>query len=146
MNSRLLPVINLVGCLALAGLVVVQWRREHVLDMATAGLRKELAESRAQTAEEAERRAALERDIVVLKESMEATQLAAETSARNLAAKQQLAGQLEAELAAARQQVTAWEQALKQRDERIGALDAELAKTRARLNEAVARLKEAAAR
>jgi hypothetical protein len=146
MNSRLLPVINLVGCLALAGLVVVQWRREHVLDMATAGLRKELADSRAQTAEEAERRAALERDIVVLKESMEATQLAAETSARNLAAKQQLAGQLEAELAAARQQVTAWEQALKQRDERIGALDAELAKTRARLNEAVARLKEAAAR
>jgi chromosome segregation ATPase len=146
MNSRLLPVINLVGCLALAGLVVVQWRREHVLDMATADLRKELAESRAQTAEEAERRAALERDIVVLKESMEATQLAAETSARNLAAKQQLAGQLEAELAAARQQVTAWEQALKQRDERIGALDAELARTRARLNEAVARLKEAAAR
>jgi len=146
MNSRLLPVINLVGCLALAGLVVVQWRREHVLDMATAGLRKELADSRAQTAEEAERRAALERDIVVLKESMEATQVAAESSARNLAAKQQLAGQLEAELAAARQQVTAWEQALKQRDERIGALDAELAKTRARLNEAVARLKEAAAR
>ena len=146
MNSRLLPVINLVGCLTLAGLVVVQWRREHMLDMATAGLRKELADSRAQTAEEAERRAALERDIVVLKESMEATQLAAETSARNLATKQQLVGQLEAELAAARQQVTAWEQALKQRDERIGALDAELAKTRARLNEAVARLKEAAAR
>jgi hypothetical protein len=47
-----------------------------------AGLRQELAESRAQTAEESKRRAALERDIEVLKESMEATQQAAESAAR----------------------------------------------------------------
>ena len=53
---------------------------------------------------------------------------------------------LTAELAAAREQLAAWEQALAQRDERIQTLDAELVRARQRLEEAIARLREAGAR
>jgi chromosome segregation ATPase len=146
MNSRVLPVLNLVGCLALTGLVVLQWRKERSMVGSLAGLKSELATARHQAVEDAKHRAALERDIAVLKESIEATQKAAETSARNFAEKDQQATQLQTEIAAAREQVTAWEAALKQRDERIQTLDGDLAKTRARLDEAITRLKEAGAR
>lgn len=146
MNSRVLPILNLIGCLALTGLVVVQWRKERAMDGTLAGLKSELSTAKRQAAEDAKHRAALERDIAVLKESIEATQKAAETSDRNFAEKDQLATQLQTEIAAAREQVAAWEAALKQRDERIRALDADLTKTRARLDEAVIRLKAAGAR
>jgi capsule polysaccharide export protein KpsE/RkpR len=82
----------------------------------------------------------------VLKESIEATQQAAESSARNLAEKDQLVNQLQTANASAREQVAVWEDAVKQRDERIQALDADLGKTRARLDEAIQRLKESGAR
>jgi chromosome segregation ATPase len=146
MNSRVLPVLNLVGCLALTGLVLVQWRKEHVTDAATAALRNELNSARAEIAEAAKQRAALERDIVVLKESIEATQKSAETSARGLEEKERQVAELETGIATARGQVTAWEAAIQQRDERIRTLEGDLAKTRQRLDEAVARIKEAAAR
>ena len=97
-------------------------------------------------AEEAKRRAALERDITVLKESIEATQQAAEAAARSLAEKEQATTQLQTELSAAREQVTTWEGALKARDERIHALEENLAATRRRLDEAIAKLKAAGAR
>jgi chromosome segregation ATPase len=146
MNSRVLPVLNLIGCLALTGLVVVQWRKERSLDGALSGLKTELATARHQAAEDAKHRTALERDISVLKESIEATQQAAESSARNLAEKDQLVNQLQTANASAREQVAVWEDAVKQRDERIQALDADLGKTRARLDEAIQRLKESGAR
>ncbi|MCU0777449.1 MAG: hypothetical protein MUF86_07250, partial [Akkermansiaceae bacterium] len=63
MNSRVLPVLNLIGCLALTGLVVVQWRREHITDAVAAGLRRELATARQEIAEAARQRTTLERDI-----------------------------------------------------------------------------------
>lgn len=138
--------INLIGCLSLAGLVVVQWRKEHIADAATTALRQELNNARNGIAEAAKQRAALERDIVVLKESIEATQMSAENSARGLEEKQKQVAELEAGIATAREQVTAWEAAIQQRDERIRTLVADLEKTRQRLDEAVARLKEAAAR
>ena len=122
MNPRVLPILNLIGCLALTGLVVVQWRREHLTDAAAAGLRQELATARTEIAEAAKQRAALERDIVVLKESIEATQKSAETSARGLEEKERQVAELESGIATAREQVTAWEAAVKQRDERIRTL------------------------
>jgi chromosome segregation ATPase len=146
MNSRVLPVLNLIGCLALTGLVVAQWRKELASDTAIAGLKSELAVARSTAAEEAKRCAALERDIAVLKEAIEATQKSAETASRGLAEKAQLNSTLETELVAARGRVTAWETAIRERDERIRTLDADLTKTRARLDEAVIRLKAAGAR
>jgi chromosome segregation ATPase len=146
MASRALPILNAIGCLALTGLVVAQWQREHRLDGTLARLRSELATAKNQAAEEAKRRAALENDISVLKESIEATQNAAESSARLLAEKGEHTARLEADLNTAREQVTAWETALKARDERIRTLDAELTASRKRLDEAIARLKSAGAR
>lgn len=146
MNSRFLPVLNLIGCLALTGLVVTQWRRERSLDGALADLKSQLATANHQAGEDAKRRTALEQDISVLKESLVATQKAAESAARELEEKEQLITQLQAANAAAREQLATWEDAVKQRDERIRTLDEQLTKARAKLDEAVARLKEAAAR
>lgn len=144
MTPRVLPVLNAIGCLLLTGLVVAQWRKERMLDGTLTELRGEVFTARQQAADEAERRAALQRDIAVLKESIEATQQAAEASARSLAEKDRMATQLQRDLTAARAQVTTWETSLKARDERIRSLDADLAATRKRLAEAIARLKDAA--
>lgn len=146
MNPRAFPILNAIGCLALTGLVIAQWRKERSLDGTLAGVKSELVAARNQAAEDAKQRAAIERDIAVLKESIESTQQAAETSARTLAEKDQLATQLQTELSTAREQVIAWETALKLRDERILSLDADLTATRRRLEEAIAKLKAAGAR
>jgi chromosome segregation ATPase len=146
MNARLLPVLNVIGCLALTALIIVQWRKEHVLDRAAAGLRQQLADSRAETATEATRRTALERDITILKESIEATQQAAEKSTRELEEQRKLAATLQSEVTVAREQIINWQEAIKQRDDRIIILTDELTRTRQRLEEAIARLREAANR
>jgi chromosome segregation ATPase len=146
MTSRTLPIINAIGCLVLTGVVVLQWRKERALDASLYGLRTELSAARGKADEEAKRRAALERDIEVLKDSIASTQQAAESVTRNLVEKDQAAAQLQTELNAAREQLTLWEAALKARDERIVTLDANLAATRKRLDEAVAKLRSAGAR
>ncbi len=146
MTPRALVIINTIGCLMLTALVVVQWRGERELDATVATLRSQLATAANQAAEDAKHRAALERDIAVLKESIEATQKAAESSALALAEKDVLAERLQTELTAATEQVAAWEAALKTRDERILSLSAEIDVTRKRLDEAIAKLKEAGAR
>lgn len=146
MSPRALPILNAIGCLVLTGLVVAQWRKERLLDGALAGLGTELAAAHERAAGEAKRHAALERDVTVLKESIEATQRAGEAAALSLAEKEQATTQLQTELSAAREQVTTWQGALKARDERIHALEENLAATRRRLDEAIAKLKAAGAR
>lgn len=146
MTPRTLVIINTIGCLLLTALVVVQWRGERKLDDTVATLRTQLAAAANHAAEDAKHRAALERDIAVLKESIEATQKAAESSTRALAEKEVLAERLQTELTDATDQVAAWETALKARDARILSLAAEIDATRKRLDEAIAKLKEAGAR
>ncbi|MFZ9937011.1 MAG: hypothetical protein ACO3JG_08095 [Luteolibacter sp.] len=153
MKARLLPLLNAVGCIALTVLVAVQWRIEHQSHLVNQGLRKQIAAAETKAAEDAKHRAALERDIALLKESLETTQLAAEKSAADaekfataLLEQEKINQTLSAELAAAREQLAAWEKAVAQRDDRIETLDAELARTRQRLEEAIARLKEDGAR
>jgi septal ring factor EnvC (AmiA/AmiB activator) len=146
MKFRALPLLNAIGCLALICLVVVQWLRERATTDDLLALRADLAAATARTTAESERRSALERDLAVLKEAIEATQQAAETTARDLPEKTTLTATLRTELASAREQVTAWEAALKARDERILSLTADLTATRQRLAEAIAKLKAAAGR
>ncbi len=146
MTPRALVIINTIGCLLLTALVVVQWRGERELDETVATLRTQLSTAANQAAEDAKHRAALERDIAVLKESIEATQKAAESSALALAEKDALAERLQTELTAATEQVAAWESALKTRDERILSLSSEIESTRKRLDEAITKLKEAGAK
>ena len=119
MNCRALPILNAIGCLVLTGVIVLQWQRERALDGSLAQLKSELAS-------ESKRAADLERDIAVLKESLEATQ--------------QSAAQ------AAAEQLTIWQTAVAGRDAKLRELDAALAATRQRLDAAIARLKEAGAR
>jgi len=145
-NNRVLPILNAVGCLALTVLVVVQWQREHETSRVVDRLRNEIAAAHARAAEDARHRAALGRDISVLKEAIESIQRAAEQSALELEEQQQLNASLQAEVAATGEQLAAWEAAVKQRDQRITTLNEELERTRQRLEEAVARLREAGAR
>jgi septal ring factor EnvC (AmiA/AmiB activator) len=146
MKFRALSLLNTLGCLALIGLVVVQWQRERATTGDLVALRADLAAATARATAESERRGTLERDLAVLKEAIEATQQAAESTARDLTEKTTLTTTLQAELATAREQVSAWETALKARDERIQSLSAELTATRERLTEAVAKLKAAGGR
>lgn len=145
MTARTLTLLNAVGCLVLIVLILAQWGKERLLHSDLAKVRIELAAATTRAAEEAGRRTALERDIEVLKEAITATQQAAETATRELGEKATLATTLEAELKTAREQIAAWEAAIKARDERIQVLGTDLAATRKRLDEAVARLKAAAA-
>jgi chromosome segregation ATPase len=146
MTSRALPLVNAIGCLALTGLVLAQWLKER-------SMREELAQSKArlslslqQTDEETKRSAALERDITLLKETLESAQKAALTATDDIVSKDRAIAQLQAELSAAREQITTWEAALKTRDEQIRALDSNLAATRKRLEEAIQALKAAGAK
>lgn len=146
MIPRTLTLLNTIGCLALTGLVVAQWCKERTIRGNLAETTFQLANAKDQAAEESQRRAALERDIAVLKETIEATQKAAETSAHDFAEKDALANGLQTQLTSAREQLAVWEAALKTRDERIHLLDSQLAATRKRLDEAIAKLKVAGAK
>lgn len=150
MKSRVLPILNAIGCLILTGLVVTQWRqeRDHLRDIQN--LQSALAGSRENLTAETRRSAALERDIAALKESIEATQQAAEAAARGLAEQSSQAEVLQTELATTREQaaakIKAWEDAIAARDAKLQSLNADLTATRARLDEAIAKLKAAGAR
>lgn len=146
MKSRVLPILNAIGCLVLTGVIFIQWQRERAAGESLAKLKTELHAANDLAADETKRADGLERDIAVLKESMEATQKAAEASARLMEEKTAQAAGLETEVTAAREQLKTWEAAIAARDEKLRALDAQLTATRQRLDEAIAKLKEAGAR
>lgn len=146
MTPRTLPLLNAIGCLALTGLVVAQWRKERSMRDELADTKAKLSLSLQQTDEEVKHRTALERDIAVLKETIESAKKAAETSTKDLVEKDGTVTRLQTELTAAREQITVWEAAMKTRDEQIRTLNDNLAATRKRLDEAIAKLKAAGAR
>ena len=124
----------------------MQWNKERALDGTISQLRSELSEARAAADVQRQRMASLERDISVLKESLEATQQAMEVATRALEEKEAAGELLVGELAAVRAQVALWQEAIVGRDEKIRELGEELVATRARLDTALVRLKEAGAR
>lgn len=146
MKTRALPIINAAGCLILTALVLFQWREQRSAEFTIRGLKSEAAENRLKAEEDAKRRAALERDISVLKESIQSIQQNSESATQTAAEKEKLAGQLQAELDAAREQLKLWDAAMQARDKRIKELDTALGATRKRLDEAIERLKAAGAR
>ena len=146
MKSRVLPILNAVGCLILSALILIQWQRERAAGASLAKLKTELTTAHDLAASETQRATGLERDIAVLKESIEATQKAAESSARLMEEKTTQTASLEVEISTAREQVKTWETAIAARDEKLLTLAAELTATRKRLDEAIAKLKETGAR
>jgi chromosome segregation ATPase len=145
-KSRVLPILNAIGCLVLTALVASQWLKERKSDQVLIATQSELSAAKEFSASETQRATALERDIAVLKESIEATQKSAEQAARAAAEKTTAAIALETEVTAARGQVKTWETALAERDAKLRSLDAELIATRKRLDAAIAELKSAVER
>lgn len=142
----MLPILNAVGCLILAVVVVVQWNKELALDQKLTRLGTELTTAKEQAAAEAKRATGLERDIFVLKESIESSQQAIEEAARRFAEKETQSAGLEAEITTAREQVKTWQDAIAVRDAKLRELNDELSATRRRLDQVIAKLKEAGGR
>jgi predicted RNase H-like nuclease (RuvC/YqgF family) len=145
--SRFLPILNLVGCFVISGVIFAQWLKESGLVARIDLLNQELVAAREQTAKAEKHAAALESDVAQLKESIEATAHArqeAEATAARLTAEH---NEKMAEFATANeQQVKTWEAAITERDDKIRELNTNLTATRERLNQAIAKLKEAGAR
>jgi peptidoglycan hydrolase CwlO-like protein len=151
--ARVLPFVNLAGCLLLAGFIVLQWVGGQALS-------DELHESRSREIHEKNARLDAEKlsrqlqdDIEGLKASVDSMQLAAAEAEKELAAKSEEVKGLAGLLTQAQEQIKTWEEAVKARDEAIVQRDAKLKElnetlvaTRKRLDEAVAELKKAGAR
>lgn len=150
-TSRILPVANLIGCLLITGIIVVQWLKERGFNHRIEALNEELVIARDEVESGKTRVAALENDVSQLKESVESTVLArkeAEEALARLTAERdaQVAAQTETAQKLMQEQVQVWEKAIADRDARIRELGASLGTTRARLDAAIEKLKEAGAR
>ena len=146
MNPRVIPWINAIGCLVLVGLLIAQWRGEHLATRQIDELRGSLAAATSRANEESARCAALERDLQVLKEAAEKSGQAVESGRSDAAAKEAQIKELEKAVKQAGGRVEEWRGAIAQRDERIRKLEAEVTEAKRRLSEAVGKLKAAGAR
>jgi peptidoglycan hydrolase CwlO-like protein len=157
---RLLPLLNAVGCVVLAGFILVQWFDGKNVE-------KQLHEARSQTIVEKNARMEIEQrakllqsDVEGLKASIVSIQASAEIAEKKLAEQSVQFDATVKGLEDAQGKVKEWEDAVKARDEAIAlrdtklkeatdkvvALNASLVSTRKRLDEAVAELKKAGAR
>lgn len=136
--------LNAIGCLVLAAVVFTQWGKETRVDAVISKLRVEAAVSRDLLESETKRAGNLERDIGVLKKSLEATQRAALEAADSPGRLDD--GAIRAELAVAREQVENWKAAIAGRDAHIRQMESDLTATRRRLDEAIVKLKQAGGR
>jgi chromosome segregation ATPase len=146
MNARFLTFVNTVGCFVLISLVLLQWRKERGLESSMMALVGERDAARQEWDEVEARRVALERDVTALKDALTSAQQAAEQTAGELSAMSDLTTQKNRELDDARTQMSTWQKALAERDQRIQSLQADLATARTRLDVAIQRLKQAGAR
>lgn len=138
--AHLLPILNTIGCLALAAVLAIQWRKEHTLRENSATLRHELAISQQDHADARAHATALEADIEQLKDALAATSEARSTL------EQELAAARATHTASTEKQVEAWQAAIAQRDARINELEAQLKAARTRLDEAISNIKKLNAR
>lgn len=153
-TNRILPVANLIGCLLITGIIVVQWINERMSYNEKRILRQELNSTNEQLNSEKNRALALENDVKQLKESIESTVLArketedamakmvAERDAHAATTASTVATNNEAIL----KQTDIWEKALAERDAKIRELNTSLTAARGRLDAAIAELKAAGAR
>lgn len=152
-SARLLTILNAVGCLLLAGFILIQWRGGEALSRELHETRsREIVEKNARL--DAEKRGRqLQADIDGLKASIDSIQQAAAVAEEEKEAKAEEIRKLGELVTQADGQIKTWEEAVKARDEAIVQRDAKLKElnealvaTRKRLDEAVAELKKAGAR
>ena len=70
MTTRFLPILNLVGCILVTGVIFFQWRKEQNLDKRIRAISRELVTSRHQTADAEKHVVALEGDVAQLKSAL----------------------------------------------------------------------------
>lgn len=136
--------------MVLAGIVVIQWRREHALEAQLKQVRDEAGMLELRLAEETTRAEGLARDTGLLKDAVTSTQAAMEQAQGDLAKRDAEATALREEvekgrlgLEEAAKRVVQWQEAVAARDRRITELEKSLQEARARLDEAIGRLKNA---
>jgi len=150
-NARWFTILNAVGCLILAGFIFVQWLGGEKLEDELQAARRQAAEEGEARAEAEKHAAGLSSDIEGLKTSIDSIR---RDAAEQVQATKEQAGhaqELHANLVQAQEQMKLMDEAIKARDEAIKGRDAKLKEysdallaTRKRLDEAVAKLKEAA--
>ena len=146
-TSRFLPILNLVGCILVTGVILFQWRKEQDLDKRIRAISEQLATSRGETSEAEKRALVLDGDVAQLKESIAATTAAHRlVEAENLRLATETNEKMLTLATAADEQVTSWQTAIAERDAKLVELGANLSATRKRLNEAIDKLKQAGAR
>ncbi len=153
MNSRLVTILNAIGCLVLAGVILIQWQQgQRLSDQLLASRSKEITQANARVEAEKLTRQ-LQADIDGLKASVDSIQQSAALAEQQLNTKAEETKSLATQLSQTQEQIKTWEAAVKSRDEALTLRDAKLQEindsllaTRKRLDQAVAELKSAGAR
>jgi len=141
MTTRILMILNAIGCLLLTAVVVGQWVREHKLKAQLDQLQHEVGSMQLQVAEQIEKREGLERDVEMLKDSLGQAQKAIESKDALVAEREVVIGKLKQESESAQKQLEIWNRAVEDRDRRIQSLGADLLEARKRLDAAIGQLK-----
>lgn len=152
--QRALPIANLIGCCAISAVILVQWFKERGSDEKIRGLNERVAAETARYEAEKKRALLLESDVIQLKESIgslaKTRNEIEEAMAKMIAEREAHAASINAAVSLANQanleKVKTWQEAIAVRDTKIRELNASLSATRARLDEAVEKLKTAGAR
>lgn len=157
-TRRLLPLLNLLGCLVLTTVAITQWRKEHDLRHRLLTHSQQLTTSQEQLTAEKSKTATLENDILQLKDSIASLATARQETEATLA---KLTAERDAERSALattadqagataqkahQAQAALWQQAIAQRDTKLQDLATQLTTTRQRLDQAIAKLKQASTR
>jgi len=152
-NSRLVTILNAIGCLVLAAVILIQWQQGQMLsDQLLASRSQEVLQANARVEAETLSKQ-LQADIDGLKASVDSIQQSAALAEQQLAAKAEETKSLLTQLSQTQEQIKTWEAAVKSRDEALTLRDTKLQElndslvaTRKRLDQAVAELKTAGAR
>ena len=145
-TSRILPIINVIGCFLVTGVVIGQWIKERRVNGEIRNLRMEITSTQENYEKEHKRAETLQGDVNQLKDSIEAMAKAKVEFEASLAKDaEEHNARMQAENATVQEQTQIWKKAIADRDEVIAKLNSNLSATRARLDEAVSKLKKAGA-
>jgi len=142
---RALPILNAIGCVFLIAFIFVQWNAGQRLQDSLHETRKNEITARNEKIDVEKRAFQLQADVDGLKASVDSLQEATETAEKALVERTAQADALNTGLTQAQEQFKQWEEAIKARDAKITELNTALVATRKRLDEAIAKLKEAGA-
>ncbi len=153
MSVRPLPILNAIGCAVLMVLIVIQWKSGQSVEDKLRDSREQMAlETKGR--QDAEKRAVqlqsdvdgLKAAIDAMREGSERDRKTAEDAGKFASDKAGEVGALTIGLGKAQEQLKVWEESVKARDEKLKELNESLVATRQRLDEAIAKLKQAGAR